>query len=184
MTILYNKKLSKLVIFIFSFLVILVLTFISALLEIARCSTDKDVLQAIYEIGIEKNDKVFFLELAINRSPAIKEILEEIGKNKALLTELRKITIANSGFASNPYTPEYLLEICLQEHILSDALYNPNTPARALNKCFPELLKYKRYICEKVVKENGEKLSDEVLKMIIETYPDFLLPKQILAERK
>ena len=33
----------------------------SALLEIARCSTDKDVLQAIYEIGIEKNDKVFFL---------------------------------------------------------------------------------------------------------------------------
>ena len=156
----------------------------SALLEIARCSTDKDVLQAIYEIGIEKNDKVFFLELAMNRSPAIKEILEEIGQNKALLTELRKITIANSGFASNPYTPYYLLEICLQENILSDALYNPNTPARALNKCFPELLKYKRYICEKVVKENGKKLSDEVLKMIIETYPDFLLPKQILAERK
>ena len=44
----------------------------SALLEIARCSTDEKVLQAIYEIGIEENDQWFFLTLATNRSPAIR----------------------------------------------------------------------------------------------------------------
>ena len=153
----------------------------SALLEIARCSTDEKVLQAIYEIGIEENDKWFFLTLATNRSPAIKGILEKIGQNKALLAG---ITIADSGFESNPYTPKHLLERCLQESVRSDALYNPNTPAEALNKCFPKLFIFKREYCEDVVKINGEKLSDEVLKMFIEKYPDFLLPKQILAERK
>lgn len=153
-----------------------------ALDELAMCSTDKSVLQAIYEIAIERNNVGVFLKLARNHSPAIKEILEKICrlKNKAL-----DQNITRWEFASNPYTPEWVLARCLGKGSLSSkALYNPNTPAEALNKRFPELLNTGRYACERIVSINGNKLREDILKMIIEKYPDYDLPKQILKERK
>ena len=155
---------------------------IQALYYLAESCKDEKVLNLIFEVGVEKDDEWIFTNLAKNHSPAIKSVLEKV--NGAIKTPRAKKIIYNDEFAKNPYSPPELLEECLKKNALSSALYNPNTPAEALNKCFPILFVFKDYICEQVVETNGEKLSDEVLESIIEKYPSFELPKKILEKRK
>lgn len=156
----------------------------SCLYELAMRSTDKKVLEAIYQIGAEKQEAWFFIRLAQNKCPEIKEILEKIcGKeHKELL--YNSGTIIYDYLASNPYAPEEVLKECLERNVLSDALGNPSTPAEALNKVVPKLFGYKQYFCTVVVGCNGEKLSDENLELIAKFYPAIRRAREILDERK
>ena len=153
----------------------------SVIYDIARYCTNKDVLYAIYEIGIERDDVGFFIHLAENKSPVIRDILEKISY---LQIPAVQAILLREEFASNPYSPPHVLEKCVSYSFLSPAIYNPNTPAEAINSCFPLMFLVRDNICEDVVKANGEKLSDEVLESIIERMPTFDLPRKILAERR
>lgn len=156
----------------------------SCLYELAMHSTDKNVLESIYQIGAERQEAWFFIRLAQNKCPEIKEILEKIcgSEHKELL--YNQASNIYNYLANNPYTPPEVLGECLERSVISDALGNSSTPAEALNKVVPELFGYKTYFCNVLVSCNGEKLSDENLTRIAERYPEIVRAREILDERK
>ncbi len=145
---------------------------------LAESSRDEEVLRQIFEIAELREDRWLMIRLATNKNPEIKSIMEKIEQSQVIGREIYR-----TEFARNPYTPERVLRKMLKCELVSDALYNPNTPADALNDCFPELFKQKAYICKNVVHTNGGKLSSKVLEQYIKLYPEFDEPKRILKER-